>query len=149
MKRQLSGYLTIPVKIIIPALWILNWGAIVLMLLIGVDERTRTPPILFFVFGGVVTVILYFAAVKYMKVGVDEKSLYVSNYLKEISIPLSDIADVTESLWARGHPVTVYLKTTSPFGKKISFLPKSQGFKFLKSHPVVAELKQMAKINDE
>lgn len=139
MKRQLSGNLTVLVKIIIPAYWILFWGALGLMMFFSVDERTKPPPGLFFIFAVGGSAIMYFTAMKYMKVSVDDKFLYVSNYRKEISIPLSEIADVTQNVWVRGRPVTIHLKTVSPFGRKIRFLPKSRDLGFLKPNPVIGK----------
>ena len=77
-------------------------------------------------------------------VSVDENLLYVSNYLKEIAIPLSHIYDVTENIWLNTHPVSIYLKSPSEFGGRIVFMPKTR-FLFFSSHPVVKELKQLAK----
>lgn len=131
-----------------PGLWILAWFAMTLTALVGVDGRTGPPPFYFFVMGIAITAIYYFTIMKYMKVSVDDRFLYVSNYLKEIKIPLSDIGDVTEIVWLRGHPVTIHLKRRSEFGSKITFTPKSQGFKFLGPHPVVGELKELAQTKD-
>lgn len=72
---------------------------------------------------------------KYKKVTVDGDSLRVSNYTSEISIPLSEIVDVTERR-LRGHPVTIHLKTSTKFGQAISFLAKSRS--------IAGELRQMA-----
>ena len=136
------------VKFFIPVYWILFFGGFGLLLLFSVDEKTKPPPALFFIFGVGGAAILYFTAMKIMKISADDKFLYVSNYPKEISIPLSDISEITQNIWVRGRPVTIYLKTVSPFGRKIKFLPKSRGFQFLQPNPVVAELKQMARTND-
>ena len=147
MKRELSSRLTFVAKIVMPGLWVLVWLVITLTALVGVDRRTAPPPLLFFVLGAVGTAIIYFAVMRYMKVSVDETFLYVSNYSKEIRIPLSDIGDVTEIVWLRGHPVTIHLKRRSEFGSKVRFTPKSQGFRFLSPHPVVGELKALAERN--
>jgi hypothetical protein len=148
MKRELSSKLTFVAKVVMPGLWILVWFVMTLTALVGVDGRTGPPPPLFFVMGIGGTAILYFTVMRYMKVSVGESFLYVSNYLKEIKIPLSDIGDVTEIVWLRGHPVTIHLKRRSEFGSKITFMPHSQGLKFLSPHPVVGELKELAQRND-
>lgn len=77
---------------------------------------------------------------------VDGRFLYVSNYVDEITIPLSQISDVTENRWVKGHPVTIHLKSPSEFGDKIVFLPIIEPFLFWGSHPVVSELKAMARL---
>jgi hypothetical protein len=83
-------------------------------------------------------------ALRLKVVNVDEHFLYVSNYLKEIAIPLSNIYDVTENFWLNTHPVTIHLKSPSEFGGRIVFMPKTR-FLFFSSHPVVKELKQLAR----
>jgi len=79
------------------------------------------------------------------RVRVDDKFLYVSNYQNEISVPFNLIADVTENRWVRNHPVTIHFHSATEFGDKITFMPKSRmTFRPWSSHPVVAELKQLA-----
>ena len=84
---------------------------------------------------------------RYKKVSVDDQVLYVSNYRKEIKIPVSDIADVTEIKWIRTRPVTIHLKTDSEFGRKIVFTPKFNRFRIVADNPMIAELKELAKTN--
>jgi len=45
MKRELSSKLTFVAKIIAPGLWIFFWVVLTLVLLFGVDERTKPPSI--------------------------------------------------------------------------------------------------------
>jgi hypothetical protein len=78
------------------------------------------------------------------RVRVDSKSLYVSNYLREITIPLSMIEDITEIRWVNIHPVTIYFRNVTEFGQRITFMPITRFFGLWSSHPVVAELKLLA-----
>lgn len=149
MKKQLSSKLTILAKIILPGFWLFIIGLITLMAFLNLETKSSSQPPPRFVFLSMFVsgaVIYYFTVSKFMAVAVDESFLYVSNFLKEISIPLSNIRDVTEIIWLKGNPVTIHLRTPSEFGSKITFIPKSKGFlKFFQSHPVVAELKETAK----
>lgn len=146
MKRELSAKLTILTKIILPGFYIFMMSLITLMMFLGMDGGSQPPPkFTFLAMLIAVTVFFYFTVMKFQKVSVDERFLYVSNFLKEIEIPLSEISDVTEIVWIRGHPVTIHLETPTAFGRKITFMPNSQGFKFFRPHPVVAELKALAK----
>jgi len=77
-------------------------------------------------------------------IDVDDHNLYISNFTKEISLPLSEILNVTQNRWLRGELVTIHLKSASEFGKKILFLPRFRFFPF-GQHPVVRELKALAK----
>lgn len=147
MKRQLSTKLTILAKIILPGLWLFIVGLITLMAFLGLEPKSTSQPLPKFLLLGMLiggATIYYFTVMKFMAVAVDNRFLYVSNFLKEVSIPLSNVRNVTEIVWLRGNPVTIHLRTPSEFGSKITFIPKSKGFtKSLQSHPVVAELRQM------
>ena len=110
----------------------------------GDDKSPFWSKLLFFGIGIGATAIFYFTVMKFMVVSVDDDFLYVSNYSKEISIPLSDIEKVTEVVRVRGHPVTIHLKTPSAFGSKIVFTPKSYGFRLFSANPLVAELNELA-----
>ena len=131
-------------KIIFPALWIPLWGFGTLMMFLGQFEGALESPKWVFLFAWLAgSAFIYWSCARLKKVSVDSDFLYVSNYLREISIPLSDIRDVTENVWLNIHPVTVHLKSPSDCGDKIIFMPKIR-FSFFSSHPVVTELKDMA-----
>lgn len=79
-------------------------------------------------------------------VSVDENNLYVSPLLREKTIPLSEIEDISLTtigfVWVR-----VRFKSETAFGKQIFFMPKLvKAFlsSFQRYHPVVEELKNMA-----
>jgi hypothetical protein len=130
-------------KFIVPGLWIPLFGVGSIGSFSSGDIGTRPPWIFFLVWiGG--SALLLFGAVRLKYVSVDDDFLYVSNYFREIVIPLWDIYDVTENVWLKTHPVTVHLKHASEFGNKIVFMPKIQFWGFA-SHPVVKELKQLAR----
>ncbi len=54
---------------------------------------------------------------------------------------------MTEFKWIRNRPITIHLKTESEFGRKITFTPKSNGFRIFADNPLVAELKAAAQAN--
>lgn len=146
MKRRLSSLQTILVKFVLPGFWIPVWGLVVFRVFFG-DSEDPDPmakwAILFMWVMG--SAIFYWTGVRLKDVSVDDNFLYVSNYLKEIVLPLSEIYDVTESVWINIHPVTIHLKSPSQFGDKIVFMPKSRMFALFSSHPVVKELKLLAR----
>jgi hypothetical protein len=84
------------------------------------------------------------------------KCLYISNYRKEITIPLSQIADVKDFVFSDPRRVTIYLRKpeirtqmTSPlhageFGNKIVFLVTYRFFGGWSTHPIVDELRQLS-----
>jgi hypothetical protein len=71
----------------------------------------------------------------------DAKALYISNYMTEITVPLTNVAEVTGSRWSNTHDVTIRFHTQTEFGPKIVFIPKSQLFLIGRPHPVVAEIR--------
>ena len=145
MRRRLSSYQTILFKFVLPALWIPLFGVAPLSMFIRSDAGPLSPPpwiFLFFWIAG--SAFLVWDAARLKFVSVDDDFLYVSNYLREIAIPLTDIYDVTENVWINTHPVTIHLKSPSEFGDKIVFMPKTR-FSLFSSHPVVKELKQLAR----
>lgn len=144
MKRQLSSLQTFLFKVIFPAIWIpiFGLGAAVMFLTPFNGKSGSGCFFLFLWIGG--TVAIYYFAIRLKDVSVDDEFLYVSNYLKTVKIPVSQIYDVTEIVWLNIHPVTIHLRSPSEFGTKIVFMPTMRYFGFFSSHPVVAELKQMS-----
>ena len=142
MQRTLSSYQTILVKFVLPMFWIPIFGGVTMTMFVrSFEEPMKWMFLLIWISGSV----FFLWDLKRLKaVSVDDDFLYVSNYLKEITIPLSDIYDVTENVWLNSHPVTIHLKFPSEFGDKIVFMPKPR-FSFFSSHPVVNELKQLAR----
>ena len=142
-KRQLSSKQTLILKIILPVFFITSLTGTAVMLFFNSRTGENLPVLMMFLvliaFG---TVAMYLTVMKYKKVAVDDRFLYVSNYRKEIMIPLSNIDDVTEIKWVRTRPITIHLKTDSEFGRKIVFTPKFSGFRVFASNPIVAELKE-------
>ena len=132
-------------KFVLPGVWIPFFGAPTIGMFVLTDEGLESPSawilLLVWIAG---SAFFLWDSFRLKAVSVDENLLYVSNYLKEIAIPLSHIYDVTENVWLNTHPVTIHLKSPSEFGGRIVFMPKTR-FLFFSSHPVVKELKQLAK----
>jgi hypothetical protein len=87
--------------------------------------------------------ILKFVGIPVKKIAIDHNYLYISNYLKTVKVPLSQIMDVTENKWANIHPVWIHLYTTTDFGDKIMFIPETRILSY-KNHPIVQELKKLS-----
>jgi hypothetical protein len=79
------------------------------------------------------------------KVRIDGGTFHVSNYLKEIVLPLDIVERVTENRWVNFRPVTLYFCRLTEFGNKIVFMPKTRLMLPWRSHPVVDEIKRMVK----
>src|ERR1700749_941083 len=146
MRRKLSSLQTVLMKVIFPALWISLFGFGTLTMFVGGFQGADASLKWIFLFAWVAgSAFIYWSCIRLKEVSADDNFLYVSNYLKEISIPLSEVYDVTENVWINIHPVTIHLKSPSEFGAKIVFMPEARFFAFFSSHPVVDELKELAR----
>jgi hypothetical protein len=150
MKRQISSKITFISKNGVPSLVLFGWAVAIFAILFdsGKDGQLPLPllvkilfPAIFFV----IFAVIFWLSMRLKAVSIDDKFLYISNYLKESSVPFLNIRDITE-LRLRGHPVTIHFKEKTEFGEKITFLPKMRFFNFAGSHPVVSELKEFAKM---
>ena len=84
---------------------------------------------------------IYWWCARLMRVVMTDRELRISNYLREIVVPLSDVDQVTENRWVNGHPVTVQFVRRTDFGHRIVFMPRVRPFALFSSHPIVAELR--------
>ncbi len=148
MKRNISSKLTFPTKIF-------NFLAAIFPLvgLIGAyrELASDTLPIKILVVALVALWTLFFLWINYRLkfVSVDENNLYVSRLLREKAIPLSEVGEVFLTtigfVW-----VGIRFKSKTEFGSKIFFMPKivkSFVYSFQRYHPIVEELKKMAKVS--
>lgn len=144
MKRELSSKQTLFLKIILPIII----GIIFVQMLVMIAVNFRASGVLpLLIVPPVYAAGIYVMSrttMRYKKVSIDDEFICVSNYRKEIKIPVSNIADVTEIKWVRTRPVTIHLKTDSEFGRKIVFTPKMNGFRIFADNPIIAELKKLA-----
>lgn len=148
MKRELSSKQTFFLKIILPIFFIALFTTAFAGIIFSSKKSELLPLAFIFPLIGLFGIVsMYFTLMRYKKVSVDDEILYVSNYRKEIEIPVSNIADVTEIKWIRTRPVTIHLKNDSEFGRKIVFMSKFNGFRIFADNPIVAELKELSKAN--
>lgn len=74
-----------------------------------------------------------------------KRRLYVSNYRKEIAIPFSEIAEVTEFIFFEPRRITIHLHNEMEFGKTMVFLGTYRfGGNWVRPHPIVSELLKLA-----
>jgi len=148
MRRTISSAQTFFLKVVLPPLWIGTFAVVTLLFFVGApgfreSHGSPTPGWMKWLFL-VVTVagsgLIYWFCVRLKRVELDRNALYVSNYLKEIPIPLRDVEGITENRWANPHPVTVRFRRDTDFGTSIVFAPKMRWRDLASPHPIVAEL---------
>jgi hypothetical protein len=133
-------------KFVFPVVWVLGFGLACLYLWSGAPEDA-VPPYGFFAAWIAVTAFILWTSVGLKRIRVDERRLYVSNYLREISVPFTAIADVKQNRLLRHRPVTIYFKEATGFGDRVTFMPK-QRLNFWSVDPTVSELRKLAGLAD-
>jgi hypothetical protein len=120
-------------KIGLPTIWIGFVGSPVL------SEAAHVVwfvlPLLIF---GAVVIWIFVAPLKVVRI--DHAALYVSNYRKEIRIPLSQVDDVIDAWIVNIYPITIFFRTETEFGRQIVFMPTVRLLGSFGRHPIVDEL---------
>jgi hypothetical protein len=148
MRHTISSAQTFLTKVVLPVLWIGGFAIATIVFFLGAGDfrdAAGNPPssdakwtfLLVTLVGGS---FIYWQCVRLKRVALDDKVLFISNYAKEVPVPLRDIEDVTENRWLNTHPVTIHFHRDTEFGSSIVFMPKVRWFAFFSPHPVVAEL---------
>lgn len=131
MRTPLSSPFTLFFKVILPCAWLgLGVFALTRAFLEPSELEFIGPVLLLCVWLGVSIVVFYWNNFPVKRVFLDDQFLQVSNYIKQISIPLELIESVRASgggSWWGLPPyrVIVTLKATSEFGNEIKFIPGS------------------------
>ncbi len=133
-------------KFVFPVLWIGGFGFGTAMLFRAGDrfgDRAPPPDMKWLFLAGLVvgSVFIYWSCVRLVRVVMTDRELRISNYRREIVVPLSDVDEVTENRWVNIHPVTIRFVRRTDFGHRIVFMPTVRPFAVFSSHPIVAELR--------
>lgn len=104
-------------------------------------QATKEPGWSLFPLGWIIASVYFIWFARRLKfVSVDDDFLYVSQFRKQIQIPLTHIQHVKENFWATPKLITLTLSHPSEFGTEIVFVPTPLVFAALRSHPVVQEI---------
>ncbi|SRR5216683_3692533 len=130
MKRRLSSILTLPYKVFVLV-------SAIYAAYLAVFRFTQTQMVgIIISFSAII--VLYFAIGTYKRVCISDGFIYVSNYLREIRLPLSAIERIDgPSKWVSIRTIVVTLYVPSVFGHQIRFTPK-----FLQAKEIVDELRE-------
>ena len=77
------------------------------------------------------------------RIRADDHQLFVSNYLRETSIPFSAIADVKQNRWINSKQIQIYFSERTEFGDRVSFVPKKRA-RIWRHDPAYFELRKLA-----
>jgi hypothetical protein len=152
MQRRLSSAWTFYFKFVFPVLWMSGFGTVIAFFDAFDAFHGRNgelpPPAIKFVFLGawIAGAVFYFWACRGLKrVRVDAVHLFVSNYLKEVSIPFGAVREVRQNRWVNFRPITIYFRDATDFGDRATFIPKRRAaIRFWRVDPIVDELRRLA-----
>jgi len=153
--RTISSVFSLVLKVVVP-LWIVLFGVPTVLLWLNMMHGAAGGPVhegitwFFLILWIAGSVFFFLVPMRLKRVRIGENGLYISNYIREISVPFDSIKDVTFNRWIRGNPITVHFRDATAFGDRIMFLPRPD-FDFRnwnKPHPVIAELRRLAGLKD-
>jgi hypothetical protein len=136
--ETVSSSLTFFYKFIFTTVWSGMFGfATVAMLL------NRNPAAVGFGAAWVIgtTILLLFCG-RLKRVKLDGDTLFISNYLREISVPVSEIANVRQNRLINLRPVTMTFRKKTPFGSAVTFMPEVS-FRLFSEDDIVTRLRSL------
>ncbi len=131
-RRTLSSRGTFVVKWLFPLVWSGGWGYGTLDLLLNLDTATwngvpsAAPPgtsVFMWVVG---TVALAAFGWGLKRVRVEGDALLISNYLREIRVPLADVLYVRRSFFPHAGGIRIGFRAPTPFGYEIVFIGRGE-----------------------
>jgi hypothetical protein len=153
MPRPLSSTWTFFHKFLLP---VLLTGGFAVALRAALEARgaysstpAAAPPIDLLLLGVVMLVgigasVVFCAPLKRVRVSDDGDSLLVSNFLREWTVPIGLISDVTQNRWLKLRPITIHLRIDPGCGKRVVFMPPLRlNFLFWREDPEVNELRAL------
>jgi hypothetical protein len=146
MPRQISSRLSFFHKFILPGVFVLgiiNTGIMYLNGWFASSAGLSAGMMLLIHFVFLAYVLFLFWPIK--KIVIDDHNLYVSDWRTDITVPLTEIERVSEFIISEPRRVTIHLKNPSLFGRKLVFLATYRTFSFFSSHPIVSELRELAR----
>ena len=144
--KVISSFLTSIYKFIFPTVWIGGFGFFALSL--HASKHAYWP--LALIAWIVSSLAIYWGFIRLKWVAIDEENIYISNFIKMISVPLADIEEIEEHFLLGEHPVSITFSRKTEFRRKIIFMPKFYlGCAFFMSHPPVEDLRVLVEERKE
>jgi hypothetical protein len=142
--ERLSSYATFSYKFVFPCAWIAIFGSGTLMGLFAPDsgDFAGRGTMLFALVVG--SLLLWWVCARLKRVRLRGETLLVSNYIREIEVPLSEVTGVKQPLYWTSNlrPVTVEFASETRFGRSIVFMPPISFNLFVES-PVARRLREL------
>ena len=147
MRRKISSAQTFLAKFVIPAVSFVVAAALFItpffvMPLLGRESFAWGPALVALGCVGLIAWWCFTAYIPLKVVSLDGPNLLVSNYRKEITIPLFEVKEVAEVEQFKQKLIVLSLKRPGDFGRELKFLPRAQ-LRLWKEHTVAGELRRL------
>jgi hypothetical protein len=146
MRRRISATGTLLTKVVILTTFLtVNTGIVIGMLVYPRQFGIGRIAALALVTS--LTVYFVWIALSLRVVSIDGSNLYVAKWFQEIQIPLSEVANVSDSD-GLSSIVFVRLRRRAEFGERFAFLPRlgfAKPLYLFSSFPIVSELRELAR----
>ncbi len=138
--RTLSSAHTFLTKFLFPPLWIGTFAFFTASFFLWPESWHGDTDIKwFFLFGTPpASAVIWWFCSRLKRVRIDDMMLYISNYSTEITVPLANVADISEN--RNTQLITIHFHRHTEFGSRIVFMPEVR-FRFRSPHPVVQEIR--------
>ena len=134
----ISSFATPIFKFILPILMTVLFGGTMLSSIANDVEGLLFILVLWIAF----SLIILWRGIRLKWVAFDDEKIYISNYLKMISVPLADIEGIKEHFFTVMRPISIAFGNETEFGRKIFFTPKVYLLSpFFGSHLIVERLR--------
>lgn len=144
MQKEFSSPYTFVTKILLPCIWVPAAGFIVLKYIFSTAEDQWL--LLFSWICG--SIFLVWFSLRLKRVRIDGDLLFITDYQTEISTPVTNIANITESFWSNPHTITLHFRTPTAFGEKVMFISQGRYLAFWATHPTVVELRNLMTLDE-
>lgn len=135
---RLSSSLTLAIVLFLPVIWFVFFGSLTLFILATDPEdlpftnatTIKMSMVASFLFFGF---IIYKSLMKLKRVELEDTQLFVTNYFKTITLPVTRISKISEHRLFGIILVTLVVDNKSMFGRKIRFISDEEKFRLLLS----------------
>jgi len=119
----MSSSSTLFVKFVFPVIWIAGWSAATYQIL-GQGVPLQDPGVRMLPWGGILgAAFLFWYCSRLRKVILDGETLVISDYRREVRVPLARVARVKRTIWINPRTITVTFDSDTGLGEKAVFMP--------------------------
>jgi hypothetical protein len=130
-------------KFVFPSLWIGGFTVATTAMFLSIDRDAQG---LRWVFLGITILgaaVWYWSCMRIKQVKLDAGSLAISDFRREITVPLAAVDRVSGSVLMSPELIWLHFRRPTAFGDKVVFMAPIRGFAGFRRHPLVDELRAL------